>query len=55
VLLGGMRLLAPASVFVAVEGTNSGNIRITGSDLSKADKAVKVDRGARRKMVQVRP
>jgi len=53
VLVTGARLLTPAKVFLAVEGTNGSSIKLNGGDISKAGKAVIVARGAKRKMVEV--
>ncbi len=53
-LLTGTRLLTPASVFLAVEGTECKNIKIDGGDFSKADKPLTADRGATVDMVRLR-
>jgi len=52
-LVTGARLLTPASVFLAVEGTNNANIKVTGSDLSKAEKILTRDKNVKRKAVTV--
>ena len=53
-LVTGARLLTPASVFLAVEGTNCSNIKLDGGDFSKAAKTLTVDRGATAETVKVR-
>lgn len=53
-LVTGARLLTPAPVFLAVEGAQSGNIKIDGGDLSKAGRPVVVNKGAAAKSVKMR-
>ncbi|HXE42999.1 MAG TPA: hypothetical protein VN516_08235, partial [Candidatus Baltobacteraceae bacterium] len=53
-LVTGARLLTPAKVFLAVEGTNGMNIKLDGGDISKADKVVVADKGAALEVVNVR-
>jgi len=54
VLLSGPRLIAPASVFLQVEGAASGNIIVDGGDLSKAAKPMAFKNGAKEDTVKVR-
>ena len=53
-LVTGARLLTPAPVFLAVEGAQSGNIKIDGGDLSKAGRPVVADKGATATAVKMR-
>jgi hypothetical protein len=53
VLISGARLLAPAPVFLQVEGNTSRNITIDGGDLSKAPKALGLGSGVPRGAVRV--
>ena len=54
VLLSASRLLAPAPVFLQVEGAASGNIVVDGGDLSKADKPLALRAGAKKEAVKHR-
>ncbi|PYY16729.1 MAG: glycoside hydrolase [Acidobacteria bacterium] len=54
VLLTATRLLAPAPIFLQVEGAESGAITIDAGDLSKASSAVAFRAGASQKAVKLR-
>jgi polygalacturonase len=54
VLLTAPRLLAPASVFLQVEGAASAGITVDGGDVSKAAAAVSVKPPARKRAVKLR-
>ncbi|HUB67167.1 MAG TPA: hypothetical protein VL981_06755, partial [Candidatus Methylacidiphilales bacterium] len=54
VLLTAARLIAPASVFLQVEGDTSGGITIDGGDLSKAAAPLAFKAGALQKSVNLR-
>ena len=54
VLLSATRLLTPAPVFLQVEGADNGNIIVDGGDLSKADKPLAFQNGAREAAVKLR-
>ncbi len=54
VLLSATRLLTPSSVFMRVEGANSGAITIDGGELSKAGKTLAFAAGASEKAVKQR-
>ena len=54
VLLSGARLIAPAPIFLQVEGAESGTIIVDGGDLSKADKPLAFRNGARKEAVKLR-
>jgi hypothetical protein len=45
-LITGARLLTPAPVFLAIEGSQSQNIKLDGGDFSKAAKPLTLSRGA---------
>lgn len=53
-LVTGARLLTPASVFLAVEGAGSSNIKVDGGDFSKAAQPLTVSRDAKPEMVRTR-
>lgn len=53
VLLTGPRAVAPASVFLRVEGTGNENIKIDGGDLSKAATPVAFESGASQHSVRM--
>jgi hypothetical protein len=53
VLLTACRTLTPAAIFLQVEGASSENIRVEGSDTSKAVKSLAVERGANKKAVNM--
>jgi polygalacturonase len=54
VLLSAARLLAPAAVFLQVEGAGSDAILVDGGDLSKAGKPLAFQNGGEEKAVRVR-
>lgn len=54
VLITAPRVLAPAAVFLAVEGAGSQGIVVDGGDLSKAKAPVAIDGGAGKNAVKVR-
>ena len=54
VLITAPRLLAPASVFLQVEGADTENITLDGGDLSKSGKPVAFKNGANAKSVKLR-
>jgi hypothetical protein len=54
VLLSAARLLAPAAIFLQVEGAGSENIIVDGGDLSKAAKPVAFQNGGGEKAVKLR-
>ena len=54
VLLSASRLLAPAAVFLQVEGAENGNITVDGGDISKAGKALSLRDGAAESAVKLR-
>jgi polygalacturonase len=54
VLLSATRLLAPAAIFLQVEGATSEGITIDGGDLSKAAKALAFQNGGVEKAVKLR-
>ena len=53
VLFTACRTLTPAAIFLQVEGASSENIRVEGSDTSKAVKSLVVERGANKKAVSM--
>jgi hypothetical protein len=53
VLFTACRTLTPAAIFLQVEGASSENIRVDGSDTSKAVKSLVVERGANKKAVNM--
>jgi Glycosyl hydrolases family 28 len=54
VLLSAPRLIAPAPVFLQVEGADNKNIIVDGGDLSKADKPLAFQNGAKEAAVKLR-
>jgi hypothetical protein len=54
VLLSASRLLAPAAIFLQVEGAGSGSIVVDGGDLSKAAKPLAFQNGASSRAVKLR-
>jgi hypothetical protein len=54
VLLTATRLLAPASVFLQLEGATNEAITIDGGDVSKAGTAVAYKNGALEKAIRIR-
>jgi hypothetical protein len=54
VLLTATRLLAPAAIFLQVEGVGSENIIIDGGDVSKAAKPLAFQNGGAEKSVKLR-
>lgn len=54
VLLSAVRLLAPAAVFLQVEGTGCENIAVDGGDISKAKIPLAVKNGAQQSAVRLR-
>lgn len=54
VLLSAPRLLAPAAVFLQVEGAGSGGITVDGGDVSKAAEPVSFNANANEKSVRLR-
>jgi hypothetical protein len=52
--LSAARLLAPAAVFLQVEGAGSDAILVDGGDLSKAGKPLAFQNGGEEKAVRVR-
>src|SRR5205823_480518 len=54
VLLTASRLLAPAAIFLQVEGAGSAGITVEGGDLSKAAKPLAFQNGSDQKAVRLR-
>jgi polygalacturonase len=54
VLLTGVSLSSPAKIFLQTEGSDNSNIKISSSNLSKAEKVLSFDRGANSNMVEVK-
>ena len=54
VLMSASRLIAPAPVFLQVEGADNANIIVDGGDLTKADKPLAFANGAKENVVKLR-